>query len=219
MEFSSAAMKHWVLRLALSFILISHFRLGVGGDYDQPHTGASGVLGNEYIPSNGGGNGYSSENGGGNGYSSENGGGNGYSSEHGGSYGHENPDYVISKALLCFDEKNIYSSCEEAYRLSASGELHVPPDCTDEFCNGACLKETDLILHCIETVLSDFEFYNKATINDVRHTIKEGCSYGPNRGNFDVAEHLQYEENNAFQASKAVLHNLSLMVLALWFFL
>ncbi|XP_019180176.1 PREDICTED: uncharacterized protein LOC109175367 isoform X3 [Ipomoea nil] len=199
MEFSSAAMKHWVLRLALSFILVSHFRLGVGGDYDQPHTGASGVLGNEYIPSNGGGSGYSSEN--------------------GGSYGHENPDYVVSKALLCFDEKNIYSSCEEAYRLSASGELHVPPDCTDEFCNGACLKETDLILHCIEAILSDFEFYNKATINDVRHTIKEGCSYGPSRGNFNVAEHVQYEENNAFQASKAVFHNLSLMFLALWFFL
>lgn len=83
----------------------------------------------------------------------------------------------------------IYSSCEEAYRLTATGEIHVPPDCTNDFCNGACLKETNLILNCVEGVLSDFEFYNKATINDVRHTIKEGCSYGPNRGVFSFIFH------------------------------
>lgn len=66
---------------------------GIAYDYEQPQTGASGVLGNEYIPSNGGTN--------------NNNNNNGYSSENGGSYSHENPDYIISKALLCFDDKSV----------------------------------------------------------------------------------------------------------------
>lgn len=56
------------------------------------------------------------------------------------------------------------------------------PENTDEYCSSPCISETHLVLNCIENVLSHFKFYNKASINDVRETIKSGCSYGPKRG-------------------------------------
>lgn len=59
----------------------------------------------------------------------------------------------------------------------------MPPEYTDQYCNGPCVYETDLVLKCIEGLLLEFKFYNKATIRDVRDTIKSGCSYGPERGN------------------------------------
>lgn len=73
----------------------------------------------------------------------------------------------------------------------------MPHDYTDQYCNGPCLTETHLVLDCIEGILYHFVFYNKATIKDVRDTIKAGCGYGPERGNFDVAEHIELEENSA----------------------
>lgn len=76
----------------------------------------------------------------------------------------------------------IYSSCKESYRLTESGNLNVPHDYTDQYCNGPCLTETHLVLDCIEGILYHFVFYNKATIKDVRDTIKAGCGYGPERG-------------------------------------
>ncbi|KAI8561774.1 hypothetical protein RHMOL_Rhmol04G0367900 [Rhododendron molle] len=42
--------------------------------------------------------------------------------------------------------------------------------------------------------MTHFEFYNKATLQDVSDTIKDGCGNGNQRGNFNVAEHVQ-EEN------------------------
>ncbi|KAM7485008.1 hypothetical protein LguiA_001017 [Lonicera macranthoides] len=113
--------------------------------------------------------------------------------------GGADPAQVVAKALLCFNDKytQIYSSCGEAYRLTESGNLNVPPEYVDQYCQGPCLTETDLVLSCLENILSHFLFYNEATIKDVRETIKAGCGYGPDRGDFNVAEHIKAEEGAA----------------------
>lgn len=59
----------------------------------------------------------------------------------------------------------IYHSCNEAYRLSASGDLHVPQEYTDEYCTGPCLSETHYVLDCIGGIMSNFKFYNEATFS------------------------------------------------------
>ncbi|XAR57023.1 hypothetical protein NMG60_11025021 [Bertholletia excelsa] len=115
--------------------------------------------------------------------------------------GIEDPAQIVSQALLCFNDKYIYSSCEETCRLSQSGNLNVPHEHTDEFCNGPCLAETYLVLHCIENILAHFEFHNKATVQDVRQTIEAGCGHGSQRGNFNVAEHLQAEKSRGKRLS------------------
>ncbi|CAN4103687.1 unnamed protein product [Withania somnifera] len=122
-------------------------------------------------------------------------------------------------ALQCFTDKNIYSSCEESYRLTETGELLVPPVYTDQYCGGPCLEEAHLVLNCLENILSCFRFYNKANIRVVEETIKEGCSYGPKRGYFNVAEHILAYGGTAVRASKSMLHGYILMTLALIFFL
>ncbi|KAH8496383.1 hypothetical protein H0E87_019221 [Populus deltoides] len=71
--------------------------------------------------------------------------------------------------------------------------------------------ETHLVLNCIQNIMKNFVFYNKATIVDVRYTIKAGCSYGPERGNFDVSEHLQAEQNNAYNTANQILLGLGFM--------
>ncbi|KAJ6357071.1 hypothetical protein OIU78_005038 [Salix suchowensis] len=105
----------------------------------------------------------------------------------------------------------IYSSCENAYRLTETGNLNLPPEYVDPYCSGPCLAETHLVLDCIENIMKNFVFYNKATIQDVRDTIKAGCSYGPERGNFDVSEHLQAENNNACNSASQILLGLGFM--------
>lgn len=111
------------------------------------------------------------------------------------------------------------------------------PEHVDPYCNGPCLSETHLVLNCIENIMKNFVFYNKATIVDVRYTIKAGCSYGPERGillvyevvillwflpqsqilvwchpgNFDVSEHLQAEQNNAYNTANQILLGLGFM--------
>ncbi|KAF2289109.1 hypothetical protein GH714_028971 [Hevea brasiliensis] len=94
----------------------------------------------------------------------------------------DDPAGIVAKALLCFNEKHIYSSCEEAYRLTENGYINVPHEYVEQYCHGPCLSETHLVLNCIEEVMKHFIFYNKATIHDIRDTIKAGCSYGPERG-------------------------------------
>lgn len=76
----------------------------------------------------------------------------------------------------------VYSSCEQSYRLTESGNINVPPEHADQYCRGPCFSETNLVLNCIDNILSHFLFYNRASIEDVRETIKAGCSYGPERG-------------------------------------
>ncbi|KAJ6987836.1 uncharacterized protein [Populus alba] len=121
------------------------------------------------------------------------------------------PTEIVAKALLCFSDNYVYSSCEVAYRLTETGKLNVPPEDANSYCSGPCLVETHLVLSCIENIMKHFVFYNKATIEDVRDTIKAGCGYGPERGNFDVSEHLQLEENNAFKTANQILLGVGFM--------
>ncbi|KAF5464728.1 hypothetical protein F2P56_014782 [Juglans regia] len=125
---------------------------------------------------------------------------------------HDVPE-IVAKALLCFNNKYIYSSCEESYRLNESGNLDVAPEHTDEYCTGACLTETNLVLGCIENIFSNFLFYNKATIQDVRDTVKAACGNGEERGKFNVAEHIQAEASNAQKTISQIVFGLGLMVL------
>ncbi|KAL8105407.1 uncharacterized protein LOC141678693 [Apium graveolens] len=130
-----------------------------------------------------------------------------------GSIGAADPVEVVSKALLCFNNNYVYSSCEESYRLTESGNINVPPEYTDQYCRGSCFSETNLVLNCIDDILSHFLFYNRASVWDVRATIKAGCSYGPKRGNFNVAEHIQARENSGDKGSKHLLLGLlSIMI-------
>lgn len=124
--------------------------------------------------------------------------------------GGDEPSEVIVKALQCFSDKHIYSSCEEPYRLTENGQLHVPPEYADEYCNGPCLKETHLVLNCIDDIFSHFVFYNHATIKDVKETIKAGCSYGPHRGDFNVGEHI---ESHSYQLSHPILFGVPPLIL------
>ncbi|KAI3687666.1 hypothetical protein L1987_81366 [Smallanthus sonchifolius] len=117
----------------------------------------------------------------------------------------DEPEEIVVKALQCFNEKHIYSSCEESYRLTESGQLHVPPEYTDEYCNGPCLQETHLVLNCVDNILTHFIFYNHATIKNVKDTIKVGCSYGPHRGDFNVAEHFEGYESSSYKLSYPII--------------
>ncbi len=69
----------------------------------------------------------------------------------------------------------------------------MPPQNTDEYCTGPCLTETNLVLKCIDNIFANFEFYNKATIEDVGDTIQAACGNGPERGS-----HWLVNEDNCF---------------------
>nr|XP_027115928.1 uncharacterized protein LOC113733901 [Coffea arabica] len=174
----SFALRHSRLALAAFYILISLGKFGKSQGTPS-ETAAAGVLANEYLPGQVGAN-------------------QGYPQA---GNVDKDPDHVVNEALLCFDEKQIYSSCSEAYRLSSSGDLNVPAEYTDQYCNGPCVSETHLVLNCIEGVLLQFKFYNQATISDVRETIKSGCSYGSKRGDFNVAERIQEEHSNGHRTN------------------
>ncbi|KAK6233266.1 hypothetical protein SCA6_003339 [Theobroma cacao] len=103
------------------------------------------------------------------------------------------PARSFAKAFFCFDNRYIYTGCDEAFRLSESGNLNVPREATNIFCTGPCLAETQLVLQCVDNVLSDFTFYNKATVRDIRDVLRAGCSYTSRRGNFDVENYFQGE--------------------------
>ncbi|XP_016581331.1 uncharacterized protein LOC107878737 isoform X1 [Capsicum annuum] len=198
----SINMKHSLQALAVICFLFFPSTQGKADDYET-QTAAAGVLENEYLPNYGGTNGEYSPH------------------EYGGGTVDAQPDYLFSKALQCFTDKHmqIYRRCEESYRLTETGELHVPPEYTDQYCTGPCLEETHHVLNCLENILSHFRFYNKATIRAVEETIKEGCSDGPKRGYFNVAEHFLAYDNIAFRASKSMLHGFVLTTLTLIFFL
>ncbi|AES61458.2 hypothetical protein MtrunA17_Chr1g0192611 [Medicago truncatula] len=103
----------------------------------------------------------------------------------------------IVKALSCFENKLIYAGCDDAYRLNPSGNIRVPPEATDFFCSGPCLIETQLVLECIDNMLSNFIFYNKATVQQMRYALNSGCSYSRQRGNFNLEGYIGGETNNA----------------------
>lgn len=99
-----------------------------------------------------------------------------------------------NEASYCFNNNYIYKRCGEPYRLSQAGSLNVPPGNVDEYCGGPCLDETNLVLNCIENTLgfSPFLFSNRATVGNLRDTIKSGCAYGPQRGNFNVGQYTLF---------------------------
>ncbi|RZB87307.1 hypothetical protein D0Y65_027105 [Glycine soja] len=109
------------------------------------------------------------------------------------------------KALSCFDNKLIYVGCDEAYRLNPSGNINIPPVATDFFCSGPCLTETQLVLNCIDNILSNFIFYNKATLQQMRYALNAGCSYSRQR------EYIGGETNNA---PKLSIDNLFILAVA-----
>ncbi|CAN1281407.1 hypothetical protein LINPERPRIM_LOCUS17722 [Linum perenne] len=130
----------------------------------------------------------------------------------------DDPAQIVARALLCFNDRKIYRSCDEDYRLNESGKLSVPLDQVDAYCSGPCFSETNLVLDCVDEIMENFVFYNSATIEDVKDTMKAGCSDGPERGNFDVSEHLQASESCVVKSASEVFY-LSVVISAIAFFL
>ncbi|XLT90331.1 hypothetical protein HN873_012006 [Arachis hypogaea] len=205
--------RRWILAFALFYVCL-FWKLG-NADYgdDQPGNqigsgfGGAGVgIGGNPAGAGVGGGGSGGGFGGG-------GGGGGGGGAGGGGFG--DPTQIVSKALLCFNDKYIYTTCEESYRLSERGDLNVPSEKTDEFCEGPCLTETNLVLSCLDNIFSHFIFYNKATIQDIKQTIQSACGYGPQRGDFNVAEHIQAEGNRGLKGTKTsnVLMGLALILM------
>jgi hypothetical protein len=91
---------------------------------------------------------------------------------------------IISLCFFWLLSSQIYAGCDDAYRLNPSGNIKVPPEATDIFCSGPCLIETQLLLECIDNMLSNFIFYNKANVQQMRYALNAGCSYSRQRGNF-----------------------------------
>jgi hypothetical protein len=91
---------------------------------------------------------------------------------------------IISLCFFWLLSSQIYAGCDDAYRLNPSGNIKVPPEATDIFCRGPCLIETQLLLECIDNMLSNFIFYNKANVQQMRYALNAGCSYSRQRGNF-----------------------------------
>ncbi|PQP92994.1 uncharacterized protein Pyn_10153 [Prunus yedoensis var. nudiflora] len=87
----------------------------------------------------------------------------------------QDPAQIVAKALLCFNDKYVYSSCEESYRLN---EVEISK------CQQQKLTSTAT-----------------ATVQDVRDTIQAACGYGEERGKFDVAEHIKAEGSKAYKAA------------------
>ncbi|CAA6674872.1 unnamed protein product [Spirodela intermedia] len=99
---------------------------------------------------------------------------------------HSKPILNRRQRFLCFNNTSIYRNCQEQYRLTANGTLNVSGNAVDAFCSGPCLAETQLVLKCIDGILSNFNFYNGATIRAVNATILIACGSGIGRGNFNI---------------------------------
>ncbi|TKY72533.1 hypothetical protein E2542_SST01274 [Spatholobus suberectus] len=195
--------RRWLLTFALLYVCLFGKNFAGNADEDESEAQTGGGLGGTGAGIGGAGGGVgggvgAGAGGGGGGFGAS-GGGGGFGA--GGGAGVGDPSQIVSKALLCFNDKNIYQSCEESCRLNENGNLNVPAEKTDIFCEGPCLSETNLVLSCLDNVFSNFIFYNRATIQDIRETIEAACGYGPQRGDFNVAEHIQAEESKAPKAT------------------
>ncbi|XP_040378692.1 uncharacterized protein LOC102719282 [Oryza brachyantha] len=92
------------------------------------------------------------------------------------------------RSLRCFDDGQVYSCCEGAYRLNPSGIIAVPPGEVDDYCGGACVVETEDVLNCVASALDGFRFYNGASVEDARYALRRGCSHTVKRGDFNDLE-------------------------------
>ncbi|KAL9314898.1 hypothetical protein ACSQ67_020350 [Phaseolus vulgaris] len=212
------SLKRWILTFVLLYVCVFGKNFGyadeddsdgenggeIGGGFGGTGGGFGGTGGGGFGGSGGGIVGGGTGVGGGGGFGGSGGGivGGGTGVGGGGGFGGGgggvgDSSQIFAKALLCFNDKYIYSRCEDSCRLNEKGNLNVPADKTDIFCQGPCLSETNLVLNCLNNVFSNFIFYNKATIHDIRDTVEAACGYGPQRGNFNVAQHVQREENEA----------------------
>lgn len=64
------------------------------------------------------------------------------------------------------------------YNLKIDGWMNVTSTDTEDFCRvGGCKEHTFAVLACICAVKSDIHFGNKATLQDLDHTIAHGCSH------------------------------------------
>ncbi|CAO2161978.1 unnamed protein product [Urochloa humidicola] len=98
---------------------------------------------------------------------------------------------IVGRALICFNDRYIYSGCQGSFRLGPQGSLAgVPPGSADAFCGGPCLAETELVLRCVDGIMGNFRFYNGATAADVRYALDRGCGTSALRGDFDVLSRL-----------------------------
>ncbi|KAK1292655.1 hypothetical protein QJS10_CPB17g01144 [Acorus calamus] len=131
-----------------------------------------------------------------------------------GSTSAQNPIQIVSKAVQCFNNQNVYRKCQEDYRLSPAGNINVPSEATDAYCGGPCLIETKLVLDCVDGIMSNFVFYNRATTKNIRSTLVNGCSQTSSRGNFNVADYLE-ESNGGDKHYKPVYYIWVLTVLGL----
>ncbi|XP_062181097.1 uncharacterized protein LOC133885402 [Phragmites australis] len=96
---------------------------------------------------------------------------------------------LFERACHCFDDPNIYHMCAEEFRLNAEGAFHVQKEEVDGYCGGPCLEETKLALQCVEEVAAEsFRFSNGASVLAVKQALDTGCSYGPDRGTFEIRE-------------------------------
>nr|CAB3496168.1 unnamed protein product [Digitaria exilis] len=93
-----------------------------------------------------------------------------------------------TRSLQCFEDGQVYSCCEGAYRLNPSGILAVPAAAVDYYCGGACVVETEDVLNCVAAALDGFAFYNGASVEDVRYALRRGCSHTVGRGDFNDLE-------------------------------
>ncbi|TKV96563.1 hypothetical protein SEVIR_9G436100v4 [Setaria viridis] len=101
------------------------------------------------------------------------------------------PDLLPARSLRCFEDGQVYSCCEGAYRLNPSGILAVPVGAVDNYCGGACVVETEDVLNCVASALDGFAFSNGASVEDVRYALRRGCSHTLRRGDFnDLEPHL-----------------------------
>uniref|UniRef100_A0A0E0JGH2 DUF7731 domain-containing protein n=1 Tax=Oryza punctata TaxID=4537 RepID=A0A0E0JGH2_ORYPU len=94
---------------------------------------------------------------------------------------------IVARAIICFNDRYIYSGCQGQYRLGPEGELRVPAAAAEAFCGGPCLAETRLVLGCVDGIMDSFRFYNGASVRDVRLALDRGCGL---RGDFDVLQRL-----------------------------
>ncbi|XP_020574886.1 uncharacterized protein LOC110020929 isoform X2 [Phalaenopsis equestris] len=88
---------------------------------------------------------------------------------------------IVTEAMACFNDPHLYSTCQESYRLKAEGRIVVPAEAVDDYCGGPCLQETKLVLQCLHNILSNFRFYNGATLLKVGQALERGCSHDENR--------------------------------------
>jgi hypothetical protein len=96
------------------------------------------------------------------------------------------PNLLPARSLRCFEDGQVYSCCEGAYRLNPSGILAVPAGAVDRYCGGACVVETEDVLSCVASALDGFAFYNGASVEDVRYALRRGCSHTLRRGIHDA---------------------------------